>query len=67
MYSNDEGETKMKYYPPNNKSIFIREVYEDTYKNINEYIVDTMLWENRVDELSTIWYKGKDPKKIRYN
>jgi hypothetical protein len=57
----------MKYYPPNNKSIFIREVYEDTYKNINEYIVDTMLWENRVDELSTIWYKGKDPKKIRYN
>ena len=53
----------MKYPQSPNKSIFIREVYEDTYKNINEYIVDTMIWENRVDELHTIWRKGKDPKK----
>ena len=53
----------MKYPQSPNKSIFIREVYEDTYKNINEYIVDTMIWENRVDELHTIWCKGKDPKK----
>ena len=52
----------MKYPQSVNKSIFIREVYEDTYKNINEYIVDTMIWENRVDELYTIWKKGKTPK-----
>ena len=57
----------MKYHQSPNKSILIREVYEDTYKNINEYIVDTMIWKNRVDELHTIWMKGKDPKKIRYN
>ena len=53
---------EMKYPQSPNKSIYIREVYEDTYKNINEYIVDTMIWENRVDELHTIWKKGKDPK-----
>ena len=53
----------MKYPQSPNKSIFIREVYEDTYKNINEYIVDTMIWESSVDELHTIWKKGKDPKK----
>ncbi len=28
----------MKYHQSPNKSILIREVYEDTYKNINEYI-----------------------------
>jgi hypothetical protein len=49
----------MKYPQSVNKSIFIREVYEDTYKNLNDYIVDTMIWENRVDELHTIWCKGK--------
>jgi hypothetical protein len=49
----------MKYPQSVNKSIFIREVYEDTYKNLNDYIVDTMMWENRVDELHTIWRKGK--------
>ena len=49
----------MKYPQLPNKSIFIREVYEDTYKTINEYIVDTMMWENRVDELHTIWWKDK--------
>ena len=53
----------MKYYPSNNKSFYIREVYEDTYESINDYILDTMIWENRVDELHTIWMKGKDPKK----
>jgi hypothetical protein len=53
----------MKYHQSPNKSILIREVYEDTYKNINEYIVDTMIWKNRVDELHTIWMKGKDPSK----
>ena len=57
----------MKYYPPNNKSLYIREVYEDTYESINDYILDTMIWESRVDELHTIWMKGKDPKKIKYN
>ena len=57
------GGKKMKYPQSPNKSIFIREVYEDTYKNINEYIVDTMIWESSVDELHTIWKKGKDPKK----
>ena len=57
----------MKYYPSNNKSLYIREVYEDTYESINHYILDTMIWESRVDELHTIWMKGKDPKKIRYN
>ena len=54
---------KMKYHQSPNKSILIREVYEDTYKNMNEYIVDTMIWKNRVDELHTIWMKGKDPSK----
>jgi hypothetical protein len=49
----------MKYPQSVNKSIFIREVYEDTYET---YIVDTMIWENRVDELHTIWCKGKTPK-----
>jgi hypothetical protein len=53
----------MKYHQSPNKSILIREVYEDTYKNINEYIVDTMIWKNRVDELHTIWMKGKGPSK----
>jgi hypothetical protein len=53
----------MKYPQSVNKSIFIREVYEDTYENPYEYIVDTMIWENRVDELHTIWHKGKDPRK----
>lgn len=52
----------MKYYPPS-KSILIRTVYEDTYENIYEYIVDTMMWKNRVDELHTIWSKSKDPSK----
>jgi hypothetical protein len=41
----------MKYPQSPNKSIYIREVYKDTYKNINEYIVDTMIWESSVDEL----------------
>ena len=36
----------MKYPQSVNKSIFIREVYEDTYENLNDYIVDTMIWEN---------------------
>ena len=27
------------------------------------YDVDTMIWKNRVDELHTIWMKGKDPSK----
>lgn len=58
-----DGRIEMKYYPPNNKSIYIREVYEDTYESINDYILDTMIWKNRVDELHTIWIKGKDPKK----
>ena len=53
----------MKYYPSNNKSLYIREVYQDTYESINHYILDTMIWESRVDELDTIWMKGKDPKK----
>jgi hypothetical protein len=53
----------MKYHQSPNESIFIREVYEDTYENMNEYIVDTMIWKNRVDELHTIWRKGKDPNK----
>ena len=53
----------MKYYPSNNKSFYIREVYECTYESINDYILDTMIWESRVDELHTIWMKGKDPKK----
>lgn len=53
----------MKYPQSPNKSIYIREVYEDTYRNINEYIIDTMIWENRVDELHTICCKGKDPHK----
>ena len=52
----------MKYPQSQNKSILIREVYEDTYENLNHYIVDTMIWENRVDELHTIWRKGKTPK-----
>ena len=53
----------MKYPQSPNKSIFIREVYEDTYKNIYEYIVETDVWKNSVDELHTIWRKGKDPHK----
>jgi hypothetical protein len=53
----------MKYPQSVNKSIFIREAYEDTYENLNDYVVDTMIWENRVDELHTIWWKGKDPHK----
>ena len=53
----------MKYPQSVNKSIFIREVYEDTYENPIDYIVDTMIWKNRVDELHTILCKGKDPKK----
>ena len=53
----------MKYPQSPNKSIFIREVYEDTYKNIYEYIVETDVWKNRVDELHTIWRKGKYPHK----
>ena len=44
--------------------LLIRQVYEDTYENPYEYIVDTMIWENRVDELHTIWHKGKDPRKV---
>jgi hypothetical protein len=56
----------MKYPQSVNKSIFIREVYEDTYKNINEYIVDTMIWENRVDELHTIWKKVKHQRWINF-
>ena len=55
MEEERNGGKRMKYPQSPNKSIFIREVYEDTYKNINEYIVDTMIWENRVDELHTIW------------
>ena len=53
----------MKYPQSVNKSIFIREVYEDTYETPYDYIVDTMIWENRVDELHTIWCKGKEPRK----
>jgi hypothetical protein len=53
----------MKYPQSVNKSILIREVYEDTYENPYDYIVDTMIWENRVDELHTIWCKCKDPHK----
>ncbi len=53
----------MKYPQSVNKSIFIREVYEDTYETIIDYIVDTMMWENRVDELHTILHKGKDTNK----
>jgi hypothetical protein len=53
----------MKYPQSVNKSIFIRKVYEDTYETTYDYIVDTMIWENRVDELHTIWKKGKDPRK----
>ena len=52
----------MKYPQSQNKSILIREVYEDTYENLNHYIVDTMIWENRVDELHTIWVKGVKEK-----
>ena len=52
----------MKFPKSPNKTILIREVYEDTYENLNHYIVDTMIWENRVDELHTIWRKGKTPK-----
>jgi len=55
----------MKYPPSQNKSILIRQVYEDTYANLYEYNVDTMIWENRVDELHTIWNKGKDPRKVK--
>ena len=53
---------KMKYYPPS-KSILIRTVYEDTYENLTDYCIDTMMWKNRVDELHTIWSKSKDPSK----
>ena len=53
----------MKYPQAVNKSLLIREVYEDTYENIYDYIVDTMIWDDRVDELHTIWRKGKDPRK----
>jgi len=53
----------MKYPQSVNKSILIREVYEDTYETSYDYIIDTMIWENRVDELHTIWCKGKDPHK----
>ena len=53
----------MKYPQSVNKSIFIREVYEDTCETLLDYVVDTMMWENRVDELHTIWCKGKDPNK----
>jgi hypothetical protein len=53
----------MKYYQSPNKSIFIRVVYEDSYKNINEYIVDTFIWQNRVDELHTIYCMSKSPRK----
>jgi hypothetical protein len=56
-------ERQMKYPQSVNKSILIREVYEDTYETPIDYIVDTMMWENRVDELHTIWIKGKDPNK----
>jgi len=52
----------MKYSQSVNKSLLIREVYEDTYENIYDYVVDTMMWENRVDELHTIWHKGKEKK-----
>ena len=53
----------MKYHQSVNKSILIREVYEDTYETSYDYIIDTMIWENRVDKLHTIWCKGKDPHK----
>jgi hypothetical protein len=56
-------ERQMKYPQSVNKSIFIREVYEDTCETLLDYVVDTMMWENRVDELHTIWCKGKDPNK----
>jgi hypothetical protein len=52
----------MKYPQSQNKSILIRGVYEDTYENIQDYILDTMIWKNRVDELHTIYRKGKDPR-----
>lgn len=54
----------MKYHKSPNKSIYIREVYEDTYENISDYIVDTVIWENWVDEFHTIYRKGKDPSKV---
>ena len=53
----------MKYPQSVNKSLLIREVYEDTYETPIDYILDTMICENRVDELHTIWRKGKDPRK----
>lgn len=53
----------MKYPQTQNKSILIREVYEDTYETPYDYIIDTMIWKNCVDELHTIWHKGKDPLK----
>jgi hypothetical protein len=53
----------MKYPQSVNKSIFIREVYEDTYETPIDYVVDTMILEKRYDELHTIWCKGKDPSK----
>ena len=54
---------KRKYPQSVNKSLLIREVYEDTYETPIDYILDTMIWENRVDKLHTIWRKGKDPRK----
>jgi len=53
----------MKYPQSVNKSLWIREVYEDTYETPIDYIVDTMIWDDRVDEPHTIWRKGKDPRK----
>jgi hypothetical protein len=54
----------MKYPQTQNKSILIREVYEDTYENIYDYIVDTMIWQNRVDELHIIWRKTRTPNQL---
>ncbi len=53
----------MKYPQSVNKSIFIKEVYEDTYETPIDWVVDTMMLKNRYDELHTILRKGKDPNK----
>ena len=50
----------MKYYPRKNKSIYIREINENTYETMQDYIVDTMILNNAYDEVYTIWNKRKD-------
>jgi hypothetical protein len=43
---------------PQSKSIVIREIYEDTYETILDYMLRTENLKAAFDEVRTIWRKG---------